>query len=638
MLTLAQPMRTFFRRHARLTCWVRRVLVAALALQLLYVLTANVMLATHAVDRMVNASTDDVEMHVGSGWTVLPGYVHLRDVSIRVNDTDLQAFVYVEQASAHVSMLWLLDKKLLVYSANASGVRYSMRTRVAAINDGNRATVAAYPPIPGVEPPVIDPVRHAAAKPPKEKFFRYEVRDAVGEGNEFWLNEYHFRGTFRGTGGFFFWPLAEVTVYPMTGDADHGTLSIGDEIVSEDLSAHLQASVARFTMPEQKGIQQLRGLDAHATLTMSIPNDKFLKTYIEDGMLHATLRDARVVANLHFHDGHFSEHSTLLFTAKSAGLREHFGVIEGPVQLTLVGQTQGGIEAGFDTLGMSVHVPSLKSTSKAPWKLERTSVRTNVHVQIDDPLGLSIAAMQGQFVIPDLDWVTQASGGKLHAKGKLVSELEAKRDRDNVVTGSVVTKIEDVQLTAETLAVGAVGKMTTSFASQFKTPQAATTTTSLAHVEIDLPQLTLRSGSRSRTTWLKATLPSAQIKGKPRPGIQTKGIIQLGDSAVLVVPVDDQAGPFAALAAKWLLSGGANLQGAFKVEGGNFDLTLDKSKVGLVTVEGFLKTVANQPRGAFRLAAAGFSAGIKLLGATPTVVPLASESWLQEQRAALSPH
>ena len=628
-------MRTFLRRYPRLTRWGKRLLIAVLAWEVIYVVSANIVLATHVVDKLVNASTDDVEMHVGSGWTLLPGYVHVRDVSIRVNDTDLQALLYVEEATANVSILWLIDKKLLVYSANATGLRYYMRTRVEAINDENRATVAAYPPIPGVEPPVIDPVRHAAPKPPKEKFFRYEVHDGVGEGNEFWLNEFHFRGTFRGTGGFFFWPLSEVTVYPIAGGADHGTVAIADEQISEDVSAHLEATVGKFVMPDQKGIQQLRGLDAHATLMMSIPNDKFLKTYIADGMPHATLRDGRLVANLDFHEKHFSEHSAVLFTAKSAGVREPFGVVEGPVQLTGVAHEHGSIEAGFDTLGMSVHVPSLKSTASSPWKLERTSVRTDLHVQIDDPLGLSIAAMQGQFVIPDLDWVTQASGGKLHAKGKLVSELKVKRDLKNVVTGTVETKIDDVQLTAETLAIGVVGKMTTSFASQFKTPEAAATTTSLAQVDLDLPQFTLRSGSRSRTTWLKATLPSAQVKGKPTPGIQSKGIIQLGDSAVLVVPVDDQAGPFAALAAKWLMKGGAKLQTAFKVDGGNIDFTLDKSQVGLVTVEGFLKTVSDQQQGAFWISAEGLSTGLKLQGATPTVVPLASETWLQEQRAAI---
>jgi hypothetical protein len=71
------------------------------------------------------------------------------------------------------------------------------------------------------------------------------------------------------------------------------------------------------------------------------------------------------------------------------------------------------------------------------------------------------------------------------------------------------------------------------------------------------------------------------------------------------------------------------------MDGANFDFTLEKSKVGLVTVEGFMKTVGDQPQGAFWLAAEGFSTGLRLQGASPTVVPLASESWLNEQRAAI---
>lgn len=630
---LAEPMRTLLRRFPRLARWGKRLLIALVAWELIYVVSANVVLATHLVDRMVNARTDDVEMHVAGGWTLLPGYVHVHDVSIRVNDTDLQALLYVEKATANVSILSMIDKKLLVYSAQASGLRYYMRHRVEAITDENRNAVAAYPPIPGVEPPVIDPVKHAAPKPPKEKFWRFEVRDGVGEGDEFWVQEYHFKGHFFGTGGFSFWPLSEVTVYPVAGGADHGTLQIADEDVSTDLSAHVRASVGRFTMPEQKGIEQLRGLDLHATLMMSMPDGKFLKTYEADGMPHATLDSARLVANVDFHEKRLSEHSAVLFTAKSAGVREPMVTIDGPVQLTVVGQEKGDLQVGFDTLGMGVHLPALKN--KAPWRLERTSVRTNMHAQIDDPIALSIAAMQGQFVIPDLDWVTQVSHGKVHAKGKLTSELKAKRDPKGVVTGSVETKIEDTQLTMESLAAAFSGTLTTSFASRFQRPAAAATTTSLAQVDLDLPIFTLRSGTRMRTTWLRATLPSARVSGKPSPSIQTKGVVQVGDAGVLVVPIDDQAGPFAALAAKWLLTGGATLQSAFKVEGGDLDFTLDKSHVGAVGVEGFLKTRAGTPQGAFWISAAGFSAGVRLDGATPTVVPLAPESWLNAQRAAM---
>lgn len=616
-------------RFPRPVRWLVWVVVALVGWEVIYVVTANVVLATHLVDRMVNASAPDVEMHVNSGWTVWPGYVHVKDVTILVNDSDLQAMLYVEEATANVTLWSFLDRKLEIHGAHANGLKFWMRHRVAAITDDIRERVAAFAPIPGMEPPIFDPVKRALPKPPKEKMWRFEIHDGSAEGGEFWLQELHYVGPLRGTGGFYFWPLAEMTLYPIRGAADGGEVRIGDTTIARNVNVHVQASLGRFVMPDQKGLEQLRGLDGHATMSVDMADGDVMKAYEPSGLPKTWFTDGRFVAWLDFHDKHFTETTKTLFTGTLRSIPKAGISVQGPVQVTGIGKPDGMIEAGFDTAGMQVHLSSLKSTAKAPWKLAKTSLRAAVQLELDKPIVLTIAAMQGHLSIPDLDWVAQLTDGSLSAQGKIESDLAMKKNSKGDVVGTVETTLDDVRISAKSLATAVAGTVKTSFAA--KISSASAEQVSLGEVSLDLPQLTLRAGSRARTTWLKASLPSLHFVQKPSPLLQSEIQVELGDSSILALPVEEQ-GPFAELAAKWLFKGGASLRGALEASPPDWDFSLERGRVGLVDAKGFVGAHGPAKRGAFWVSAQGFSAGIRVEGDVASVSPLVGEGWLQEQR------
>ncbi|RYE75023.1 MAG: hypothetical protein EOO74_10685, partial [Myxococcales bacterium] len=281
----------------RVIVWI---LVALVGWEVVYVVTANVVLATHIVDRLVNANAPDVEMHVHSGWTIWPGRVHVKDVTILVNDTDLQAMLVVEEATANVTITSLIDKKLEIHGAQATGLKFWMRHRVSEITDDIRERVAAFAPIPGMEPPVFDPVKRAQPKPPKEKMWRFEIHDGAATGNEFWIQEFRYRGMLGGTGGFYFWPLAEMTLYPIQGFAAGGEVTVGDTLITKQLAVQVEATIGRFVMPDQKHVEQLRGLDGRGTISAVLEDGDIMKAYEPSGLPKTFLTDSRFDAELEF--------------------------------------------------------------------------------------------------------------------------------------------------------------------------------------------------------------------------------------------------------------------------------------------------------------------------------------------------
>src|SRR5437667_12578552 len=62
---------------------LRYLAIAALVLELLYAIAANLLLRLGGVKRMF-ASTDSVKVDHASGWTVWPGIVHVSDLRVTI--------------------------------------------------------------------------------------------------------------------------------------------------------------------------------------------------------------------------------------------------------------------------------------------------------------------------------------------------------------------------------------------------------------------------------------------------------------------------------------------------------------------------------------------------------------------------
>lgn len=610
-------------KHPGIVRWVVRAALALVGVWVFYVVVANAVLASHVIEKEINGGTKDVEMHLGRSWTIWPGKVHVNDFSLRVNDGNIQALLTIEHATTWIELLPLVKQKVNLHDPVATGAVFWMRNRVDAITPANKAQVDAYAPIPKAEPPIYDPVQLAKPAPPPDKLWQVRLEGGEAWGTELWIQEFRYRGAFHGTGGFYLWPLVEFTLFPTVGSLAPGLLTIGEHEVSQDVAVDTQLSMARFEVPKVMGLDPLRGLDAHAVLTATLPNSKFMAVYTPLGVPNVGFTDATLRVDADFHEKHFTENTDIAVRFKNVDVRETV-LLSGPLQVHAKGRPKGHLEVGADSLGLTLQIPKLEVTGKNAWRIEKVSVRGDAFLELDEKPALSPDAIRGAFVIPSLAFL---NSGTLTASGKLTASVQAARNAKGAVTGSIDTTIDETQLTAKTLAGAFAGKLKTTFAAPPRAEFPFDGTT-FDNVTLDLPILTLRAGAISRSTWFKAKLPQVTWNAGT---FQGKGEIEAGDSALFAVPVEDQGG-VAAFAAKWLRGGAANLHGAFKVGPKSYDFDLERGRVGQVEATGFMKQVNQRPFGAFLVSTSGLSAGIQINAGGVSVTPLAGAAWLQEQR------
>ncbi len=615
--------RTVTSRHPKVLRWLTRIALALVGLWVFYVVAANGVLASHIIEKEINAGTKDVEMHLGRSWTIWPGKVHVNDFSLRVNDGNIQALLTIEHATTGIDLLPLVGQKVNLHDPVATGAVFWMRNRVEAITPANKAQVEAYAPIPKAEPPIFDPVQLAKPPPPPDKLWQVRLEGGEAWGTELWIQEFRYRGAFHGTGGFYLWPLVEFTLFPTVGSLAAGLLTIGEHEVSQDVAVEAQLSLARFEVPKVMGLDPLRGLDAHVLVTATLPDSKFMALYKPLGVPNVGFTDGTLRVDADFHQKHFTENTDIEARFKNVDVRESV-VLSGPLQAHAKGQPKGHLEVSADSLGLTLQIPKLEVTGKNAWRIEKVSVRGDAFVELDEKPALSLDALRGALVIPSLAFLSSAA---LAASGKLTTSVQAARNAKGAVTGSIDTTIDETQLSATSLAGAFAGKLKTNFAMppHAEFPFDGTT---FGNVALDLPILTLRAGGISRSTWLKAKMSQVTLSGGVFQGPVE---IEAGDSAIFAVPVEDQ-GWIAAFAAKWLRGGRANLRGAFKVGAKSYDVTLERGRVGQVEATGFIKQVNQRPFGAVLVSTSGLSAGIQINAGGVSITPLAGAGWLQEQR------
>lgn len=619
MSTIRDRAAAIRQRYPRASRWALRVFAALAALYVLFVVVVNAVLASHVIERSINESTHDVEMHWGRAFMLWPGRVHVNDFVLRVDDANVQALLTIEHADTWLELLPLVHKRVVLHRPSAEGCRYWMRHRVAAITDENRAEVAAYPPIPGAEPPLFDPVRSAAPAPPSDQLWHIVITEGEAVGDEIWIQELRYRGAFHGHGGFDFWPLVAFSLYPTRGTLLPGQLELGEHTVSSDFALDLQLQLIAFEVPKVLGIEPLRGLTAHAAVSAHMPNGEFLRLYRGRDFPKVDFERAELRAELEFRDRHFTESSDLLATFRVLRVSTELGRAEGPLQVVAKGKPEGHLELGADSSGLALHV----AKPRMDLRLERSSVRADVRAELDASLSVGAASARGELVMPALDWIDHLTANAWRARGSARAELQANRDAQGIVTGSMQATFAESRVEHEGLGAAFVG-------SSRATVRGGQTLV-FSQLSLDLPVLTLREGATMRSSSLRATFHGATLAVDPFK-LQAPAEIEVGDSGLLAVPLEARGG-LAAFASKWLRGGPANLRGKMALEPSRYAVDVDRGRIGLVEIHGFLQKVGAGPFGAFALSTSGVSAGVGINAGGATLHPLVGESWVHEQRA-----
>ena len=255
--------------------------IALAALQLVYLVAGNLALSTGLVRKAISAYPDSMLVTHGRAYTVFPGRVHVSDLSMRVQDRNIQFLLTVGHVRVDIDLLALLRGRFHGDHVRCEGLSFRFVHRVHDAG-GIEARLEAYPPIPGLARPALFQVPPPPAATKEEIDALWTVRlDDVQVGlREIWFLEYRWEGAGRVTGRFELSPVRRLQVGPAELTLDGGELRAGPHVVSKDLRLRLGATVESFDVQSLGGMQVFRPVSATLNLEVRDFSPALLALYV----------------------------------------------------------------------------------------------------------------------------------------------------------------------------------------------------------------------------------------------------------------------------------------------------------------------------------------------------------------------
>ena len=237
----------------RVRSWAIRIAFVLLVLEVLYVVSANIVIGTDFLSRVINKKPEKTSISWESARTYFPGWATVEGFTLRSQTKKDQVYVHVAEARARISLIKLLFKTIHIRGVDAREVDFRYRERVDSprrteSEEGALETLPDleyYPEIPGLSNPP-DP-KPEDLYPPKKKRHPWTIKitGADVEGTvRAALGSVLIEGEGRVGGGVTVKPRKTITIHRGMLGLDSTRVSVGGELVTDDHHAHA-ASIDR---------------------------------------------------------------------------------------------------------------------------------------------------------------------------------------------------------------------------------------------------------------------------------------------------------------------------------------------------------------------------------------------------------
>ena len=234
---------------------LRWLLYVAAALVLVYLVGANLVLNTPILDGVINKKREKTLVEWESGWTLLPGRIHVEGLRVRGQSKTQQWQFRLGEADVRLQVLALIDKTVRSTSVVGTDFHFRQRPRLTA-EEAASADTGYYPEIEGLSNPP-DPAPEDIY-PPKKKTKRgwhIDVSNVRLTGSvELAVGDFKMSG--RGTvlGGVDYQLRETMHVPRAVFDLEQGEIVIRGTTYAEDLHITTDVSVGPFVPKETKGL------------------------------------------------------------------------------------------------------------------------------------------------------------------------------------------------------------------------------------------------------------------------------------------------------------------------------------------------------------------------------------------------
>jgi hypothetical protein len=284
-----------------------RVLVV---LAVTYLVGMNVFLSTSLFARVVDAEADTIDIHYRSGWSVVPGRIHAKGLSIRGRDSHVDWILRLDDAEFDMSFAALVKKRFDVSRVRGTRISFRLRRRLDAPPTAP-GQVADLPPIEGFGAYSVRP--HAPPSPDVWSDAAYHLWTAhlehilAEDVREVWVDRIRFEGSARITGRFYFKPLRVVDVGPVYLEVGKGSVHAGAAALVDALDgSSADITLARLDPRTADFLHHVSlGLEAHGicpnmvALPLPLPEGVTLEGAAEVRRLALQMKNGILAADSH---------------------------------------------------------------------------------------------------------------------------------------------------------------------------------------------------------------------------------------------------------------------------------------------------------------------------------------------------
>jgi len=607
--------------------WATWALAAIAIVYVLYLVAANVILRTGLLRGWLNVDENKMRLAYDSAWSLVPGRVEARGLSLRYQDNNLQMLLGLPRATVKIDLLALPSRTFRVSELTAEGATYRMRQKVESVA-GQEERVRAFPPIEGFADP---PIEHEVEEPPipdaEYKLWTIDVRGISASVREVWTLEFRYRGEATLHGAFHVKSRREMWVEPSVMITRGGLFSLGERELVRGGESRLEVRLDRFDVRQVHGAEVLRYLSASVHQQGELVASSIPSTYVPaDAKLEVTRGVGPMTLDVGLEHGVLAPSTRVTFhtddvAVSATGIKE-----AGDLELSgKVVPAPGGAGAASVVLETAI-------THAAGIPLEIENARGSVDLgNADLTAPFRIANASGSvarahsadmrawqpFAPPD----TTFDGGS--------ATVAARGDyREGALEGRVDLAMDRAGMSIGPFSFSASGKSWTNVIAK----DAAKAITFPAS-GVDLHDVALRlKDARTRGVWLRSTFEGARLTPSgPAAGFDM-------DIAARSGPGDRTLALFTRLATlpdvAASAASGTHLDAALhlRVRPTLISLGVKSSKNGPLESHGRLQKRKGHPAtGAFLLDLSGVRSGLAFGGGSFALAPLAGDAWLEEK-------
>lgn len=264
---------------ARLPRWLLHLVIALGVIVVVYIVGANAFLNMQWGSGLINKKPEKLWIQWDSGWTVIPGVVHVEGLQIRGQNRKFQWYAALDEITVWVAMTAFVRKTFSTNAMRGRGLEFRMRERIQPGQEPPPYN-KFRPDIPGLtNPPQPPPEELYPPTTPKRPWTIELSGGVISELRSLWVENFRWQGDGRVEGGMRHIVKGTVEVPKAALLLQGGSVRASDEPALKDVRIEGEITLDRFDPKKEKGLKALGFISGALQITGELENLEFLKVY-----------------------------------------------------------------------------------------------------------------------------------------------------------------------------------------------------------------------------------------------------------------------------------------------------------------------------------------------------------------------